>query len=258
MPAKTRIPSRLRFVFAQALVFIAVVSQLTEAQPPDSTKKVPESKSVPGGLPVIKLPDGTYLWTGTPTDGSGERVTLTLQEIQKLQDQIDQLKKKLDAKEKPSAPSECVIRGRIEKQGDQLVAVLKMTYSFRTALPHSVVTLGGRKGFLAAAALDGNKLAILDATEDGFAALVENAGDHTLNLELLATIAPRGITAKTEIGFRHWPASCTDHASHVGAAKPGSEACEPDNPHAGFLATQSSFRSAYSRYQTTRGQIGTG
>ena len=88
--------------FAPALAFVAAVCLLCRAQPPEP-KKSADGKSAPAGLPVVKLADGTYLWTGAPADGS-ERVTLTFQELQKYQDQIDQLKKQVAA-HKPAAPA---------------------------------------------------------------------------------------------------------------------------------------------------------
>jgi hypothetical protein len=201
MPAGTRIAPRLRFAFAPVTVFFAAFCLVSHAQPPESTKKQSDSKATPTALPVIKLPDGTFLWTGTPVDGNGGRVTLTLQEFQKLQEQIDQLKKQIATPQKPSAPSECVVRGRIEKRGEQLVGVLKCHYSFRTTLPQTSIALGGKKGFLVSAAESGNKLPILDATEDGFVALIEAPGDHTITIEFLVPITARGANSNPEIGF---------------------------------------------------------
>ncbi len=202
MPATLHSLPRLRFVLAP-VVFVAVaVGLAVQAQPPESGKKSadPPAKGAPKDkdAPVVKLPDGTYLWLGTPPDGSGERVTLSPAELQKLLDQLDQLKKQLAAK-KAVAPSGCAVRGKVEKRGDQLVAVLKLTCTFHTTTPQTAVALGGRKGFLVAAALDGNKLPVLDTTEDGFAVLVENVGDHTLTFDLEAPVTTRG--AKAELGF---------------------------------------------------------
>ncbi|HEV3436932.1 MAG TPA: hypothetical protein VG122_06215, partial [Gemmata sp.] len=164
MSAKPCISQRLRFAFAPATVFVAALCLVSQAQPPpDTPKKTSDTKTVQGGLPVIKLPDGTFLLKGTPNDSNSERVTLTLQDLQKIQDQIDQLRKQLAA-QKPTAPSGCAIRGRVEKRGEQLVAVLKLTYSFRTTIPQTTIALGGRKGFVVSAGVDGNKLPILETT----------------------------------------------------------------------------------------------
>ena len=51
-----------------------------------------------------------------------------------------------------------------------------MTRSLR--IPNSAIALGGRKAFLVSAALDGAKLPVLDTADDGFAVMVETAGDH--------------------------------------------------------------------------------
>ena len=142
------------------------------------------------------MPDGTFLWLGGASDG--ERVTLTPQEFQKLLDRVDTLTKELAAR-KPTPPSGCAIRGRVEKRGEQLVAALKLTYSFRTTQPNTAVSLGGRRAFLVSATLDGAKLPVLDTGEDGFAVTVEAPGAHALVLDVEAPVTARG--AKAEVGF---------------------------------------------------------
>jgi len=194
MPATHR-PQLLSRIFFVATFFVAAMNLTALSQPPDPKKpNDPKSKD----LQVVKLPDGTYLWVGNPADNNGERVSLTPQELQKLLDQVDQLKKQLAAK-KTTAPSGCAVRGRVEKRGEQLVAAIKLTCTFRTTAPRSVVALGGRRAFLLSAVLDGNKLPVLDATEDGFSLLVETPGDHSITLDLEAPITSRG--AKPELGF---------------------------------------------------------
>ncbi len=187
------------WTFALALLLTGTVA--LSAQPPaiDPLKKIvdpPKTDKTDNKPLVVKLPDGTFLWLG-PNDG-GERVTLTPQEFQKLLDRVDALKKELAAR-KPIAPSGCAVRGRVEKRGEQLVAALKLTYTFRTAQPNTAVSLGGRKAFLVGAALDGAKLPVLDTADDGFAVLVETAGDHTLVLDVEAPVTAHGV--KAEIGF---------------------------------------------------------
>jgi hypothetical protein len=202
MPAISRTRPRFRFALVPAVFLAAAFALAVRAQTPEPPKKLTEPKVEPKAapaakeLPGIKLPDGTFLWLGA---GDGDdRVSLTPQELQKLHDQVEQLKKQLAAK-KATPPSGVAVRARVEKRGEQLVAVLKLTCTFRTTAPQTAVALGGRKGFLVAASLDGNKLPILDTVDDGFAALVETAGDHTLALDLEAPITARG--AKPEIGF---------------------------------------------------------
>src|ERR1700679_1186088 len=113
MSARARKALHMRFAFAPLAALLATFCLVARAQPPESPKKVADAKSA--SSPAIKLLDGTYLWTGRPTDGNGERVIVNLlQELQKLQDQIEQSKKQAAATLKPSAPSECAIRGRIE------------------------------------------------------------------------------------------------------------------------------------------------
>jgi hypothetical protein len=190
--------------YAVAVVLAAALSSTAqppapEPKPAEGPKSPPATKDPPKATPSpgIKLPDGTYLWTG-PASANGEQVLLPAPELQKLLDQVEQLKKQLAAR-RPARPSGCAIRGRVERRGETLVAALTLTYTFRTAAPNAPVALGGRRGFLVAAALDGNRLPVLDTGEDGFAALVEAPGDHTLTLDLEAPVAGRG--TKNEIGF---------------------------------------------------------
>lgn len=194
MPARTRTP------FGALALAALVAGTVALAQPPtaDPLKKIdPPAKAPPKDAKpqAVKLPDGTFLWLGTGPDG--ERVTLSPQEYQKLVDRADALKKELAAR-KPVAPSSCAIKARIEKRGDQLVAALKLTYSFRTSHPNAAVALGGRKAFLVSAALDGAKLPVLETGDDGFAVAVEAAGDHALVLDAEAPVLGR---AKGEVGF---------------------------------------------------------
>ena len=115
-------PTAARLALAPVLV-LALAFAL-DAQPP-----------APKTPPGIKLADGTYLWTG---DTLPDTVTLSPQELQKLFDQVEQLKKQLAAR-KATSPSGCAIRGKIEKRGDTVVAALKLTYSFRTTSPRTEI-----------------------------------------------------------------------------------------------------------------------
>lgn len=198
MPVVSRSHLRLRIALVLATWTVAALALMAGAQPPEPLKSAAEGKgtAAPKELPGIRLPDGTFLWFGP--GNSDERVSLSPQELQKLQDQIDQLKKQLAAR-RASTPSGCAIRGRVEKRGEQLVAVLKLTLSFRTTAPKTPVSLGGKKAFLVSASLDGGKLPILETVEDGFAAVIETTGEHALTLDLEAPVTARG--AKSELGF---------------------------------------------------------
>lgn len=209
MPATPRRPIAARL--AAAVVGLCAAALVLSAQPPENGKKAADTPKASAPAPKdakesakpappvgLKLPDGTFLWTGPGPVGDGERVLLSPEEHQKLLDQIEQLKKQLAAR-KGVPPSGCAIRGRVEKRGETAVAALKLTYTFRTSAPNAAVALGGKRAFLVAAALDGNKLPVLDTGDDGFAALVETPGDHTLTLDVECPVAGRG--TKTEIGF---------------------------------------------------------
>ena len=232
MPAIRRTRARLRLVFAPAAFFASAFFLTAAAQPPDPKKAADPPTKADGksakdkDLPVVRLPDGTYLWLGNTGDGTDERVTLTPAELQKLLDQVEQLKKQLAAR-KATAPSGCAVRGKVQKRGEQLVAALTLDCTFRTTAPQTAVALGGRRGFLIAAALDGNRLPVLETTEDGFAVLVEAAGDHKLTLDLEAPVTSRR-EARTRLRDRPAPA---DHHAPLRPACPRREAREPHHAH---------------------------
>jgi hypothetical protein len=177
MPAAAPTTTRLAACVAGLLLVAAAAGQ-----PPDPPKL------------GTKLPDGTF--TLPPAAGGG--VLLTPEEYGKLQAQIEQLKKQIAAR-KPGPPSGCAVRGRVEKRGDTLVAALTLKVTFRTAAPNTAVALGGKKGFLVSASLDGGPPPVLETTEDGLVALVEAAGDHTVALDLECPVAGRA--NKPEVGF---------------------------------------------------------
>src|SRR5438477_12902348 len=86
---------RAGFRFAVLVpAFLLAVAMALVAQPPGSGKKPADTpKTPPAPSPGVKLPDGTYLWTGPTAPGgdNGERVVISPQELQKLQDQVEQL-----------------------------------------------------------------------------------------------------------------------------------------------------------------------
>lgn len=197
----------VRTVAAALLAVLLAASGLpTTAQDADSkAAKVPATKN-PSGTPsenpsaegkgAIRLPDGTWLWVGN--EGSSDRVSVPWKEYVKLLAELEQRRKQSQTR-KPVTPSLCAIRVRIEKRGEQSVAVVRLSNSFRTTASQTSVLLGGRKGLLTAATLDGVRLPVLESSEEGYLATVETAGEHTLVLDLETPITPRG--GKGEVGF---------------------------------------------------------
>ncbi len=148
-----------------------------------------------------------------PTPQPPERILITPAELQKLHDQIEQFKQQASLR-KPMPPSTCRVNARIEKRGETSLAAIRLTFSFRTTVPKTTVSLGAKRAFLVDAKLDcrggflgsaldvlsgKRKIPILDATDDGFTVLIDQPGDHTLVLDLEAPVVGRG--TKTEVGF---------------------------------------------------------
>jgi hypothetical protein len=199
MPARTR-HLVARLAVAPAVLLAASLALVAQPPQPDAGKKGPDPKAAPTtpkAPTTVRLLDGTFQWLG-PNAADPDRVLISPQELQKLNDQIDQLRKQLAAR-RPVPPSGCAIRAKVEKRGETLVAAVPITYAFRTTAANTPVALGGKRAFPVSAALDGQKLPILETAEDGFAALVETPGDHSLLVEYEAPVTGRG--TKTEIGF---------------------------------------------------------
>ncbi|HVK09341.1 MAG TPA: hypothetical protein VM597_11240 [Gemmataceae bacterium] len=194
MPVPPRPPrsrAARRFAGSVGVLFAAALVMAQPADPP----KPPDRAS------AVKLPDGTVVFlTKSPDEANPpiDGVYLSPQEYKALVEQAEQLRKLKDAP-RPQAPSECRIAGKVEPRGERTVAVLTLTYSFRTTAPKAVVSLGAQKAFPLAARLDGGKLPALAAGDDGLTALVESPGEHTLALDVEAPVGPRG--GKAEVGF---------------------------------------------------------
>jgi len=180
--------ARLLVVGVLALALILLASADSQGQPTAEAAKKAN--------PAIRLPDGTYLFTGNAE--KTERVELSAEDWRKLLEQLDQLKKQQGAR-KPMAPSECRLSAKVEKRGDLSVVAIRAIYEFRIVPPQTAIALGGRRAFPTSASLDGHKLPVLETTEDGLLAVVEAPGAHTLTLDLETPVTTRG--QKGEIGF---------------------------------------------------------
>src|SRR5205085_227882 len=89
-------------------------------------------------------------------------IVLSVEEYQKLLDQIEQLRRQ-NKPEKPQSPSTCRITGRVVDE----IAHLQATFEFRTNRPNSIVGLGCQKAWPTDARLDGD-LAWVGVGEDGY------------------------------------------------------------------------------------------
>lgn len=197
--ARTGVASLLAVVLAGMSMPSAAQNSESKTSPTTATKSANGTMSEVGGAAgkgAIRLPDGTWLWIGN--DGNHDRISIPWKDYLKLLAERDQLRKQSQSR-KPITPSLCAIRVRIEKRGEQWVAVVRISNSFRTTASQTSVLLGGRKGLLTAATLDGGRLPILDNNEEGYLATVETAGEHTIVLDLETPITSRG--NKGEVGF---------------------------------------------------------
>ena len=112
-------------------------------------------------------------------------VVMTPEEYQRVQDQIEQLRRQIRA-EKPESPSVCKLKGRVE--GD--LAHLEAHFVFHTEGPRATVRLGCQKAWPISAKVDG-KIPWLRQTDDGLVLIVESPGAHEATVELLAPVVSR-------------------------------------------------------------------
>jgi hypothetical protein len=148
---------------------------------------------------AIKLPDGTIiLYTANPNEAAPkiDGVLLSAKEYQQLLDATEQLKKLREAK--PTAPSVCRIRGRVDSSTGKPVVRLTAVFSFRTTAARTLVLLGGQRAAPVAATGPDGKVPLLELTAEGLAVLVEQPGEGTVTVEFEAVAAARG--AKNELG----------------------------------------------------------
>ena len=150
---------------------------------------------------AMKMPDGTVVFiTKNPgeADPKIDGVLLSAVEYQALVEQAEKVKKAKDGA-KPQPPGKVELRARVGPRGDRTVAAVTAVFTFRTVTPKTVVALGCQRATATGAKGADGKTPVLTAGEDGFAVLVEAAGDHTLTLDLEAAVTARG--PKGELGF---------------------------------------------------------
>jgi hypothetical protein len=150
--------ARWRLVFAGAVLFAALIGQAGEG-PADSTAKMPREPE--------KAAASDESRPGT--------VTLTQKEYQDLLDRLA----RLEGSTRPEPPSSCKLSARVV--GD--VVRLHVEYGFRTGTRRTRVALGCPQAYPTEARIDGH-FPVLRWGTDGFAAQVDEPGDHHLALDM--------------------------------------------------------------------------
>jgi hypothetical protein len=181
-PPPARTPARRAAALAALLLALAAPAR------PDTPRPATPRPAEPPAAPA------------EPADA----VTLPREEYRKQQDEREQLRRQLAAAQaRPQAPSVCRLSGRVEGRGGHEAAVLTAAFEFRTAAPKAVVLVGCGKAGLTGAKLDGGLPDLRAPAEggEGYTALVEAPGDHTLTLDLELPLTAEGPTG-SERGFR--------------------------------------------------------
>lgn len=130
-----------------------------------------------------------------------ESVLLPAREYQKLLDELEQAKKTRGTK--PTPPSECAIECELQRNGERPVALVTVTYQFRTTQRRVPILLGGQKAFAVKATLNGDSTPALEVTPEGLVAQIEAPGEHKITVIFETPIIPRGIRGEVglEIGL---------------------------------------------------------
>jgi hypothetical protein len=113
-------------------------------------------------------------------------VILTPEKYQAMRDKIESLKKQLQI-EKPAAPSQCLLKGRVEAGAVRLQAEFAGTADHA----NTIVTLACPQAGASAAETDGH-LALIRRSESGdFLVRIDKAGEYRIKLDLLVPLAAR-------------------------------------------------------------------
>ena len=150
---------------------------------------------------AMQLPDGTVVFftdqpdlKNVPAGG----VLLSAKQYQALIEKSARLKD-LTQSPTPTAPSRCVLQGRVVTRGQRSVARFTATYGFLTTSPNQVIALGGQRAFPVAAKLDDEQLPELKFSKSGLTVRIAEPGKHQLVLDWEV---PIGVRANTqELGF---------------------------------------------------------
>jgi hypothetical protein len=163
-----------------------------------------DKKGTPGPMPAAdakKAPDLAKLdFSSLPADAIVivcERVSEALQLVpgavvlapekyQKMLDELERLRKLLQT-EKPEAPSQCLLKGKIEGNAILLEAHFEGT----TERPNTLVVLGCQQAGAASADLDGRIPQIRRTESSGFLVQIEKPGRYHLKLDLFVPLAAR-------------------------------------------------------------------
>lgn len=183
--------------------------QISSTRPNGSTDK----KGVPGPMPPAdakKVPDLAKLdFSSLPTDAVVivcERASEALQLVpgavvlapekyQKILDELERLRKLLQT-EKPEAPSQCQLKGKIEGNAVSLEAHFEGT----TERPNTLIALGCPQAGAASADLDGRIPQIRRAESSGFLVQIDKPGRYHLKLDLFVPLtAPEGNSRSFEL-----------------------------------------------------------
>jgi len=181
---------------SMSFFLIWLVPATALAQPPKVV--IPEPlKVMPRALDSFKLPPGTIVVVADSKDAfkNVDAVVLSPDEYRKLLENIEQLRKQINP-EKPEIPGIC----RLDVSIGSDVVKTRATYEFRTTAARTSIILGFRQANAVSAKLDDGKSVALQVGSDGYSAIIDSPGTHTLVIEFESALLVRG-GAKSERRF---------------------------------------------------------
>jgi hypothetical protein len=111
-------------------------------------------------------------------------VLLSPEKYQKMRDEIEELKGKLQNEKQMTTPTQCVLRGKVEGNAVRLEA----EFSGTTERPNTLVSLGCTQAGASAVETEG---VIRRSESSGFAVRIEKAGSYRVKLDLILSLAAR-------------------------------------------------------------------
>ncbi len=115
-----------------------------------------------------------------------DAIVLTPKKYLELLDEIARLKRLLQA-EKPTAPSSCHLKGKVEDNA----VVLQARFDVVTDRPSALVALACPQAWVTSASIDG-QTPLLRFDADGFLVQIEKTGQHHVVLDLTVPLPARG------------------------------------------------------------------
>ncbi len=194
-----------RYIVLLLLCAVIAVPLRSQEKPPASKKtSSTEKKTVPGAAPTTEgkkiverkkmdlssLPADAVIVICEHADEAlnlvPKAVILKPEKYQKMREEIEQLKKQLQS-EKPTTPTRCVLRGKVESGAVRMEAEFAGT----TERADTLVSLACPQAGASSAETDGRMALIHRSESGGFLVRIDKAGEYRVKLDLIVPMTIR-------------------------------------------------------------------